>query len=207
MSFDPTEHVKPLKAGSTQMYMQVAPRLLWINDYCDEHGYTFVIETELVDKDHSKPDNRWYMFKATVSMFKPPCPEDDGYGFGPIVKKASGHGSCDDRAFKQGASEKAETKATGRALNACGFGTGFALEKDDVEEEGVLAEAPVDADPATIAAEIKKIVGRDQMKLSEWQEYFKSAGLRVPSSAAEMTAIRLHALKGYLQKNPPSKAS
>lgn len=56
--------------------------------------------------------------------------------------------------FKKGYVEKAETGAIGRALGFAGYGTQFALDLDEADENGndnpVIADSPVQAHAATL---------------------------------------------------------
>jgi hypothetical protein len=106
-------------------YLQVAHRLVWFRE---EHPDWF-IKTELVEHD------------AQHSIFRASILKEDNLH---AVATATGHETKLD--FPDFI-EKAETKAVGRALAMCGYGTQFAPELDEGER---LADAPVaPAKPAT----------------------------------------------------------
>lgn len=96
-------------------YLQVAFRVVWYR----EENPQGTISTELV-----KLEDAYAIFKATVSH-------------GPLVI-ATAHGREDLKHFADYI-EKAETKAIGRALALCGYGTQFAPELD---EEKRIVDSP-----------------------------------------------------------------
>lgn len=80
--------------------------------------------------------------------------------------------------FKLGFIEKAETGAIGRALGFAGYGTQFALDLDDSDENGnenpVVADAPIDpkktsapAAPSELGAYVIKVGKHKGKRLSE----------------------------------------
>jgi len=96
-------------------YLQVAFRVVWYR----EENPQGTIATELV-----KLEDAYAIFKATISH-------------GPLVI-ATAHGREDLKHFADYI-EKAETKAIGRALALCGYGTQFAPELD---EEKRIVDSP-----------------------------------------------------------------
>jgi hypothetical protein len=89
-------------------YLQVMHRLVWFREQCPDWG----IETEAV-----KLSDDSSIFRATIRS-------SDGR----IISQATGSETAKD--FKDH-TEKSETKAIGRALALCGFGTQFAPELDE----------------------------------------------------------------------------
>lgn len=115
MSFNPNEHLIGLK-GNTK-YLQVMWRIVWMREKLPNAS----IDTECIEHDdkHAK-------FRATIS--------NDG------VLLATAHGSETVNDFKD-FFEKAETKAIGRALALCGFGTQFT--GDELDEGERIVDSPV----------------------------------------------------------------
>lgn len=97
-------------------YIQVAHRIVWFREEHPEGQ----IKTEIV-----KLENDYCIFKATIYDANPSA-------------LATAHGREDAKHFPDFI-EKSETKAIGRALALCGYGTQFAPELD---EEDRLADAP-----------------------------------------------------------------
>ncbi len=115
MTFVPNEHLLSLKGKD---YLPVAWRIAWLRN---EHP-DWAIQSELVHIDYEK---REAVFKATVLDTERKL-------------VGTGYGSETARDFADFI-EKAETKAVGRALAVCGFGTQFAPELDEEER---LADSP-----------------------------------------------------------------
>lgn len=140
---EPDPHFDPLrvmgKVGNKD-YLQASWRLVWLRA-CDP-GATVV--TELVtlvtvgDEDRGIP---WQRGNVTVflghAVFKCTITLTNG-------AVGTGYGSCNSEDFKEYI-EKAETKATGRALEKLGFGTTSALTEPDggPDNMGGLADTPV----------------------------------------------------------------
>lgn len=103
-------------------YLQVAHRLVWFRE---EHA-DWAIHTTLVEHDATHA-----IFRAEIVSH--PVAE----GRGGIIATATGQESKADFADFI---EKAETKAVGRALAMCGYGTQFAPELDEGDR---LADAPI----------------------------------------------------------------
>lgn len=97
-------------------YLQVAHRLVWFRE---EHPDSS-IETKLIEHD------------AAHAIFSAEVHDPNGH----LIATAHGHESKSD--FPDFI-EKAETKAIGRALAMCGYGTQFAPELDEGER---LADTP-----------------------------------------------------------------
>jgi hypothetical protein len=118
-------------------YLQVAYRLLWLND----DTLKFNIETQFLElgKEHA-------VAKATVTVF------DEG---GQMVKRAQATKSETIKGFADFI-EKAETGAVGRALAMLGFGTQFAI--DDLDEGERIVDAPLER-RAVAKKSIKKASG------------------------------------------------
>ncbi len=124
-NFEPARHLVNLRGGE---YLEVKWRLLWLRTEYPNAS----IETEMV---HFDPENRMAVFKARVTI-----PENGS---------ATGWGSESSDDFKDFI-EKAETKALGRALAACGFGTQFThdYEYDGQNGQGGrVVDAPVSYPP------------------------------------------------------------
>lgn len=119
--FDPSKH---LTLVSGREYLEVKWRLVWLRSEFPKSR----IETELV----SHKDNE-AVFKATVELIS-----NDGE----ICGSATGWGSENARGFGDYL-EKAETKAIGRALAACGFGTQFTSDFDYDATNQRVVDAPV----------------------------------------------------------------
>lgn len=98
-------------------YLQVAHRVVWFRE---EHPRG-QIQSNII-----KFDDAYCLFKATIF-------NDDN------IELASAHGREDAKHFADYI-EKAETKAIGRALALCGYGTAHAPEFDEKER---LADAPL----------------------------------------------------------------
>lgn len=120
MSFNPKEHMMPLKGKE---YLQVMWRLVWFRE---EHPL-WQIDTQLVE--HDTVNNK-AVFRCVI------CDEAG-------MPKSSGHGSESARNFGDYL-EKAETKAVGRALAMLGYGTQFAPELDEGER---IVDSPVALKP------------------------------------------------------------
>lgn len=115
MSFEPSKHMMDLKGKD---YLEVKWRIVWMRE---EHpDWTITSDMLEVDADHA-------IFKATISNAQ-----------GNII--ASAHGSETKGDFKDYV-EKAESKAVGRALAYCGYGTQFS---PDLEEGPRIVDSPVD---------------------------------------------------------------
>lgn len=121
----------PLMQLKGKDYLQVAHRLVWLND--DVHK--FVIDTEFVNIDDDQT-----VCRAKVSII-----DEQGR----IVKQASATKRETKKDFPDH-TEKAETGAVGRALAMLGFGTQFA--QADLDEGERIVDAPTN--PARF--EIKK---------------------------------------------------
>lgn len=116
MSFNPNEHMMPLKGKD---YLQVAWRLVWFRE---EHP-DWCLSTEIIEHD---PEHA--IFRCVI------CDETG-------VQKSCGHGSESKRDFGDFL-EKAETKAVGRALAMLGYGTQFAA--DELDEGERIVDSPID---------------------------------------------------------------
>lgn len=129
--FDPKPYLMDLKG---KKYLQVAYRILWLNEEAKAGNLRFSLVTELVKesewKDARGRDVKEAVFKATVVI-------KDAQGC--VIKEVVGWGSETSTDFGD-FREKAETKAIGRALALAGFGTQFAVADFD-EGEGI---SPVD---------------------------------------------------------------
>jgi hypothetical protein len=124
--FDPKPYLMDLKG---KKYLQVAYRILWLNETTPR----FSLETELVKESEWEDKGRRVreaVFKAVVTIY------DDA---GEVVKHVVGWGSETSTDFGD-FREKAETKAIGRALALAGFGTQFAVADFDEGED----TSPVD---------------------------------------------------------------
>ena len=130
-AFDPKPYLMDLKG---KKYLQVAYRILWLNEEAKAGNLRFSLMTELVKesewKDARGRDVKEAVFKATVII-------KDAQGS--VLKEVVGWGSETSTDFGD-FREKAETKAIGRALALAGFGTQFAV-ADFEEGEGI---SPVD---------------------------------------------------------------
>ena len=129
--FDPTRYLTKV---SGRDYLTVQWRLVWLRT---EHPLA-QIETELI-----KVWEDGALFKATITL--PPAAYERVdpvtgaiEGYASWSASATGYGSETARDFGD-YTEKAETKAIGRALAALGYGTQFALDFDTP-----VSDAPVD---------------------------------------------------------------
>ena len=142
--FDPRPYLMDLKG---KKYLQVAYRILWLNEEAKAGNLRFSLMTELVKesewKDARGRDVKEAVFKATVVI-------KDAQGS--VLKEVVGWGSETSTDFGD-FREKAETKAIGRALALAGFGTQFAV-ADFEEGEGI---SPVDGTkgPAVVDSPVK----------------------------------------------------
>lgn len=143
-TFDPKPYLMDLKG---KKYLQVAYRILWLNEEAKAGNLRFSLMTELVKesewKDARGRDVKEAVFKATVII-------KDAQGS--VLKEVVGWGSETSTDFGD-FREKAETKAIGRALALAGFGTQFAV-ADFEEGEGI---SPVDGTkgPAVVDSPVK----------------------------------------------------
>ena len=143
-AFDPKPYLMDLKG---KKYLQVAYRILWLNEEAKAGNLRFSLMTELVKesewKDARGRDVKEAVFKATVII-------KDAQGS--VLKEVVGWGSETSTDFGD-FREKAETKAIGRALALAGFGTQFAV-ADFEEGEGI---SPVDGTkgPAVVDSPVK----------------------------------------------------
>lgn len=126
MSFDPKQHLMSLKGKD---YLQVAWRIAWMRD---EHPDWAIATTML---DHDK-ESKTALFMASI------C---NAEGF----QLATAHGSESARDFGDYI-EKAETKAVGRALAMCGFGTQFTA--DELDEGSRIVDSPLSKPVETISS-------------------------------------------------------
>lgn len=113
-AFNPREHLMDLKGKD---YLQVAWRICWFRDALPEG----TIETNIVEHDAEHA-----IFKATI--------------YNGDLMLATAHGSETKRDFGDFL-EKAETKAIGRALAMCGYGTQFTA--DELDEGERIADSPL----------------------------------------------------------------
>lgn len=113
--FNANEHLIKLKGGA--QYLQVMWRLVWLREKLPNAS----IATECIEHDEQHA-----RFKATIT--------NEG------VLLATGHGSETVNDFRD-FFEKAETKAIGRALALCGFGTQFT--GDELDEGERIVDSPV----------------------------------------------------------------
>lgn len=151
----------PLMDLKGKDYLQVAYRLIWFREAYPEGR----IETERIS---DSPDQVTY--RATISV------EHPAYGY---IKLANA-----DKTLKIKNTtdyEKAETGAIGRALALAGFGTQFATQ--DIDEEEELADAPLEKKSTPK-------VSTDPM------EYKMEYGLNKGKRLGDMTEAEL---KNYIQ--------
>lgn len=110
-------------------YIQVAHRLVWFREEYPNAN----IETEIV-----KIEDHFALFRATISQtYVETMP--DGSQKTHYICLANAHGREDAKHFPDFI-EKAETKAIGRALALCGYGTQFAPE---LEESHRVVDSPL----------------------------------------------------------------
>lgn len=114
--FNPSQHLILLKGKD---YLPVAWRLVWFREDHPDWG----IDTVMIERDE---DHAVFVAKIT----------DEG---GRIV--CSGHGSESKRDFAD-FTEKAETKAAGRALAMLGYGTQFV--GDELDEGERIVDSPIE---------------------------------------------------------------
>lgn len=117
MSFNPNEHMMPLKG---KQYLEVKWRLVWFRE---DHP-DWCIDTKLERFD---PEKNHAIFSCKIF-------DENG------VQKSAGYGSESVKDFADFI-EKAETKAIGRALAMLGYGTQFAPELEEGER---IVDAPVE---------------------------------------------------------------
>lgn len=117
--FNPSEHLIQLKGKD---YLQVMWRLVWFRE--EKPGWC-------IDTEAHHIDDRIAIFHARIY-------DETG------ALKASGYGSETPKDFGDYI-EKAETKATGRALAMMGYGTQFTA--DELDEGTRIVDSPVDRKP------------------------------------------------------------
>lgn len=138
MTFDPSAHVITQKRVNRKTgvtteytYLPVKWRLAWLRDEQPDA----LLTTEIT---HFDPAAQAIVMKATVTL--------------PSGASATGHARKTYDDFPAGYIERCETAATGRALGALGFGTEYATEPgNDDDDEGVYPGTyPIadDAQPA-----------------------------------------------------------
>lgn len=127
MSFDPNVHMMDLKGKA---YLPVSARLVWFR----EQKPNWAISTELLKLNlGDTPQTQFALFKATIL-------DENG------LIKATAHGSETKVDFNDFI-EKAEAKATGRALAYLGYGTQFAPDLDAGPERPV--DSPIERTPSS----------------------------------------------------------
>ena len=119
-------------------YLQVAHRLVWFRE---EHPNGKIL-TEAINLNEN-----FAIFKATIEL-------DNGNILG------TAHGREDQKHFPD-YMEKSETKAIGRALALCGFGTQFAPELEEGER---LADAPIQRPTYEASKNYVKNINQDSVK-------------------------------------------
>lgn len=139
--FTPEEHLIELKG---KKYLQVMWRLVWFREVHPDWG----IDTQALELTDDKA-----IFKAVIT-------DESG------LQKSVGHGSESKKDFGDFI-EKAETKAVGRALAMCGFGTQFVGEEFDEGER--IVDSPVKAQDI-VRAEMKKAYKETRQKLNATDE-------------------------------------
>lgn len=112
-AFDPAKHLTRVSGND---YLEVKFRLVWLRDRDPDAE----LETMLIEHREG-----WALFKAVVRLS--------------TGGMATGYAHGKESDFKDYL-ERAETRAIGRALAACGFGTQFCADHD---EGGHVADAPV----------------------------------------------------------------
>ncbi len=115
-------------------YLQVRDRVLWFRH---DHP-TGQIVTEIL----SEPGVEPAVVQATVTFT----------GLDGEQARGTGLGQCDKARWSDWL-EKAETKAIGRALAMIGYGTQFALELDEEEDDPLIVDAPVESRKSRQASE------------------------------------------------------
>lgn len=127
MPFDPNPYLMDLKG---KQYLQVAHRLLWLNeDYKEGLVGRFQITTDLVSHREWQDERLKRLIKEAV--FKAVVVIRDETG--EVLKEVTGYGSETNIDFGDYI-EKAETKAIGRALALAGYGTQHAPELEEPME-------------------------------------------------------------------------
>lgn len=155
MSFNPNEHLIQLKGKD---YLQVMWRLVWLRAEHADWG----INTELVQHD---TENKFALFHAVITD-----------GNGQLI--ASGHGSETARDFGDYI-EKAETKAIGRALAMCGYGTQFTA--DELDEGSRIVDSPVDRSKKKAAEEAPQ----------DYSKMTKPSDESTPANASQLTTLKM----------------
>lgn len=124
-------------------YLQVAHRLLWLNDDIE----SFQIETEFIQIDDDQT-----VCKANVILVNKE---------GKLQRRATATKRETKRDFSDH-TEKAETGAIGRALAMLGFGTQFAIA--DFDEGERLADAPLNKPKGKKTAKKTKAKAKSETK-------------------------------------------
>src|SRR5258706_6424319 len=144
-TFNPNEHLMQIKSSQgSKDYLPVAWRLVWFNELCPQGQITILEQLIDLDREITKEVYQWNPEKRRSELVPKTA---KGYAWFKI-RAEDGKGKVGEAFGSECAvdfddfAEKADTKATGRALAKIGYGTQFAA--GELDEAHRIVDNPVD---------------------------------------------------------------